>query len=145
MKKKFIIVLIALMFLTPVIKAQELNVKTLESTITDSEVKYSGTTDDGVLAVSCSLFNSNNEEIDINSNQVENDEFEGSFSIKESDTYIVKCANYDGGQIISSEIVLNLTNPSTGDSIIKYVLIGSISIIGIIAISICTKKNQSKD
>ena len=77
--KKLVTLLLAVVLLTPVVKAADL--KTLETKNDNGILKYSGTTEDGVLAVSCSLFNSKNEEIDISSNQVDNNKFEGSFIV----------------------------------------------------------------
>ena len=142
MKKKISIVLLAVMLLTPVIKASELNIKTLEAKNNNGILKYSGTTDEGVLAVSCSLFNSKKEEIDINSNQVNNNKFEGTFTITKSDTYTVKCANYEGGKIISAQEKIN--NPATGDNIIIYSTLLIVSTIGLISIKIYNKKKTSK-
>lgn len=134
MKKKLLTILLAVMLLTPVIKAAELNVKTLTATLSNKTVKYSGTTDEGVLAVSCSLFYKD-DEIDISSNQVNNNKFEGTFTVLKDDEYIVKCANYEGGKIIeakTTEKEEDKKNPSTGDNLIKYITILTISATGIV-------------
>ena len=134
MKKKLLTILLAVMLLTPVIKAAELNVKTLTATLSNKTVKYSGTTDEGVLAVSCSLFYKD-DEIDISSNQVNNNKFEGTFTVSKDDEYIVKCANYEGGKIIeakTTEKEEDKKNPSTGDNLIKYITILTISATGIV-------------
>lgn len=140
--KKLVTLLLAVVLLTPVVKAAELNVKTLEATTTNNTVKYSGTTDEGVLAVSCSLFNSNDEEVDISSNSVDNNKFEGTFTVTTNDDYTVKCANYEGGKIISSKD--NKKNPATGDNIILYGALLSVGIIGLAGIKIYNKKKTSK-
>lgn len=126
--KKLVTLLLAVVLLTPVVKAADL--KTLETKNDNGILKYSGTTEDGVLAVSCSLFNSKNEEIDISSNQVDNNKFEGSFIVKEKDTYTIKCADYEGGKIISAQE--EVKNPSTGDSLTKSLLLLTISAAGIV-------------
>jgi len=132
MKKKLLTILLAVMLLTPVIKAAELNVKTLTATLSNKTVKYSGTTDEGVLAVSCSLFYKD-DEIDISSNQVNNNKFEGTFTVSKEDKYTVKCANYEGGKIVEAKTEeTKEKNPTTGDSISKYIMILIISTLGII-------------
>ena len=128
MKKKILTLLLAVVLLTPVVKAADL--KTLEIKNDNGTLKYSGTTEDGVLAVSCSLFNSKNDEIDISSNQVNDNKFEGSFVVKEKDTYTIKCADYEGGKIISAQE--EVKNPSTGDSLTKSLLLLTISAAGIV-------------
>lgn len=128
MKKRLLTLLLAVVLLTPVVKAADL--KTLEIKNDNGTLKYSGTTEDGVLAVSCSLFNSKNDEIDISSNQVNDNKFEGSFVVKEKDTYTIKCADYEGGKIISAQE--EVKNPSTGDSLTKSLLLLTISAAGIV-------------
>ena len=138
--KKLVTLLLAVVLLTPVVKAAELNVKELTIKTEKNSIKYSGTTDEGVLAVSCSLFNSKNEEIDISSNQVNNNKFEGTFTITKGDTYTVKCANYEGGKIVTA--TEKVENPKTGDNVLKYGIILGISILGITGLTIYTKKNK---
>ena len=140
--KKIITLLLAVVLLTPVVKAAELNVKTLEIKNDNGTLKYTGTTDEGVLAVSCSLFNSKDEEVDISSNQVNNNKFEGTFTVTKGDTYTVKCANYEGGKIITA--TEKVENPKTGDNIIIYggwLLVG---ILGLAGLTIYNKKKTSK-
>ena len=142
MKKKLIL-LLAVFCLIPAVKAAELNVKTLSASNKDNTITYSGTTDEGVLAVSCSLFNSKDEEIDISSNSVDNSKFEGKFTVSKNDTYTVKCANYEGGKIISASTeAKEVKNPQTGDNIVKFLMIGAISVVGIVGLGIYIKKNS---
>lgn len=141
--KKLVTLLLAVVLLTPVVKAAELNVKELTTKTENNSIKYSGTTDAGVLAVSCSLFNSKNEEVDISSNQVNNNKFEGTFTVTKGDTYTVKCANYEGGKIVTATEKVN--NPETGDKIFKYGIILGVCALGITGIAIYTKKNKKKD
>ena len=139
MKNK-IILLISLFLIVPTVKAAELNVKTVTTEALEGKIKYTGTTDEGVLAVSCSLFKGE-EELDIASNQVNNNTFEGSFNVQ-SGTYTVKCANYEGGTIVSSQEA-KAQNPKTGDSIIKSVAILGISVAGLVGAAIVLKKNEN--
>ena len=140
--KKLVTLLLAVVLLTPVVKAAELNVKELTTKTDNGTIKYSGTTDEGVLAVSCSLFNSKNEEVDISSNQVNNNKFEGTFTVTKGDTYTVKCANYEGGKIVSA--TEEIKNPATGDNIIKYGIILGVCVLGLAGLTICTKKKKNK-
>jgi len=127
--KKLVTLLLAVVLLTPVVKAAELNVKELTTKTDNGTIKYSGTTDEGVLAVSCSLFNSKNEEVDISSNQVNNNKFEGAFTVTKGDTYTVKCANYEGGKIVTATEKVN--NPATGDNVLAYLTVLVISAAGL--------------
>ena len=139
MKNK-IILLVSLLLIVPTVKAAELNVKTVTTEALEGKIKYTGTTDEGVLAVSCSLFK-DDQEMDIASNEVNNNTFEGTFDVQ-GGTYIVKCANYEGGTIVSSEKA-DVKNPKTGDSIMKSVLILGISITGLVGAAIVLKKKNS--
>ena len=140
--KKLVTLLLAVVLLTPVVKAAELNVKELTTKTDNGTIKYSGTTDEGVLAVSCSLFNSKNEEVDISSNQVNNNKFEGTFTVTKGDTYTVKCANYEGGKIVTATEKVN--NPETGDKILKYGIILGVCVLGLTGLTIYTKKIKRK-
>ena len=128
--KKLVTLVLAVVLLTPIVKAVELNVKELTTKTDNGTIKYSGTTDEGVLAVSCSLFNSKEEEIDISSNQVNDNKFEGTFTVTKGDTYTVKCANYEGGKIVTATEKVN--NPATGDNVLTYVVVLTISTAGLL-------------
>lgn len=141
--KKLITLLLAVALLTPVVKAAELNVKELTTKTENNSIKYSGTTDEGVLAVSCSLYNSENEEIDISSNAVNNNTFEGIFTVTKEDTYTVKCANYEGGKIVTA--TEKIENPATGDKVLKYGIILGACVLGLAGLTVYTKKNKKKD
>ncbi len=68
-----------------------------------SKITYSGTTEDGVLAVSCGLYDAEDNELDFNSVGVVSNSFNGEFDAN-SDAELVRCANYDGGVIIEKSI-----------------------------------------
>ena len=141
--KKLVTLLLAVALLTPVVKAAELNVKELTTKTENNSIKYSGTTDEGVLAVSCSLYNSENEEIDISSNAVNNNTFGGIFTVTKEDTYTVKCANYEGGKIVTA--TEKIENPATGDKVLKYGIILGVCVLGLAGLTVYTKKNKKKD
>lgn len=96
-------------------------------------------------AVMCKLFNSEEDQIDILSVEVNEDKFEGSFTVTKNDTYTVYCANYDAGEIKSESIkVDDIVNPKTGDNTILYVL-GSLFALSLILIAVfCLKDNKEK-
>ena len=139
--KKIITLLLAVILLTPAVKAAELNIKELTTKTENNTIKYVGTTDEGVLAVSCSLFNSKNEEIDISSNAVDNNKFEGTFTVTKGDTYTVKCANYEGGKIITA--TEKVENPATGDKVLKYGIILGICVLGLAGLTINKKTKEN--
>ena len=139
--KKLITLLLAVVLITPTIKAAELNIKELTTKTENNSIKYSGTTEEGVLAVSCSLFNSKNEEIDISSNAVNSNKFEGTFTVTKGDTYTVKCANYEGGKIITA--TEKVENPATGDKVLKYGIILGICVLGIAGLKINKKLKEN--
>lgn len=81
------------------------NVLTLEAEqdADSGEISFSGTTDQGVFAVSCILSNASGEEVFFGSAPVDSAAFDGTFTMP-VDNYILKCANYDGGDWISATI-----------------------------------------
>lgn len=86
--------------------AASLDVLTVESERQAGEVLFSGTADTGVLAVTCSLINVGGDEAMLNSVEVESGEFSGTFAVSASDSFAsVMCANYDGGAIVTAEVV----------------------------------------
>ena len=70
-----------------------------------TSIEFSGTTDDGVLAVTCSLVDGAGKEAAINSVAVNEAEFIGEFEVSTDTEYTaVKCANYDGGAYVVAEL-----------------------------------------
>ena len=80
------------------------DVLTVVATKNASAVSFSGTTEDGVLAVSCSLKDSAGAEIDFNSVMVSGNRFSGDFSSNIANAKTVVCANYDSGRLVSATI-----------------------------------------
>ena len=142
--------LIALAFLTaPLVfsadafAAATYDVLTVEASQASGVVSFSGTTETGVLAVSCSLNSKDGEELDFTSTAVSDDKFSGSFEIEEGD-YDVKCANYDGGRIVvasvGEEVDSKENSPETGaftaESTASAVKVASFSGLALLALGI---------
>lgn len=134
MKKISLFIFIMLLLIPFSVLAEELpSVKTLTAKANKSTINFNGTIEDGSHAVMCKLFNEKNEEIDLLSAAVDEEEFNGSFENVSNGTYNVACANYEGGKIEKTEVLVKgSSNPKTGDSILKYIVEFLISIIGII-------------
>ena len=112
--KKYILVLLTLFLLSPlVVFAIDPNDKTLEAGSDGATITYNGTTEGGSVAVMCKLYDSESEEIDLFSTAVDNNEFSGEFIVKESGEYTVSCANYEGGNIISDNVSVDITKKYT--------------------------------
>ena len=89
------------------------NVLTVTAEQTGATVSFSGTTDAGVLAVTCELLDEDNNEKAINSVAVEDAKFGGSFTLGENDDVnTIRCANYSGGEIVTSEIMVVIDDES---------------------------------
>ena len=142
--KKYMIMLLLTVFIIPIsVKAAATyNVLTLEGSQANNKISYSGTTEEGVYAVSCSLINSDNKEIDFKSSSVSDKKFSDTFDAEEGN-YTIKCANYDGGTYVTTIVIKGTTsnnatdtkttsNPTTLDDILKYViiLVGAIVVLG---------------
>ena len=82
-----------------------------EQDSTSGQITYTGTTADGITAVSCALTASDGEEIDFRSVGVTTEEntktFSGDFGVREIDSYTISCADYNGGTIKTVEITSN--------------------------------------
>ena len=134
MKKKSLIIAIITMFVLPfTVFAATSSVKTLDAVSTDTGIRFNGTTDSGILAVSCSLYDKDDNDLDFVSVQVEDNKFDGKFTVANG-KYTIKCANYEGGAILEKKIQVNAstTAPATGDNIILYVLLFGISLTAIV-------------
>ena len=105
-KERILSSLLLSLLVVPVmtVSAVTKDVKTVEAEYVNGSVIYSGTTDAGVVSVSCGLYDKNNKEVDFKSSAVDKQEFADSFDIKE-DEYTIKCANYSGGSIVSSKVM----------------------------------------
>lgn len=138
--KRYIIVLLLTIFIIPISvnAAATYDVLTVTGSQANNKVSYSGTTEDGVYAVSCSLLNSKGDEVDFKSSSVSDKKFSDTFDASEDD-YTIKCANYDGGKYVTAEVKKSESakteekNPTTGDNVINYVIIlsGCITLLGI--------------
>ena len=108
MKKSYLIIF-ALLLVIPFSVFAETTPKVLTVTAENSSstINYTGTTEDGVYAVMCKLFNSSDEEIDMLSSSVDNNTFSGTFANVSEGTYNVGCARYEGGDVKRVEVIIN--------------------------------------
>ena len=136
MKKNcLVLILIISLFLPFVVKAKELNVKTLDASFNDNKLVVKGTVDDGVLAVAIMVYDSDEKEVIkfVTSDVDEDNSFEDNIDIAEDGTYVVKVANYDGGEYKSVNVTVSslvkkdsankISNPKTLDNIASYVIL----------------------
>ena len=130
--------LLALLLIVPFFaSAAELEVETLEASVSGSKISYSGTMQDGSLATTCKLLNSDNVEIDKLSTQVDSKKFEGDFTVASNGEYTVECADFDGGNYKSVKVTVSevaeaatSSNPGTGDIVMVYVGLLAFGILG---------------
>ena len=129
MKKLLGFILILFVVLTP--KVFALDVKTAEATIdSDGMITVKGTTPSEMMAVSINIYAEDGTTlVAVRSTQVNDDdtfEFGEKFEAKK---YIVKVADYEGGNTIDIVVEPPTNNVKTGDNIMTYVvlLITSIS------------------
>lgn len=152
MKNGFNILLVLALFIVPfayVNAATSSNVLTVEATQANGEISYTGTTEDGVVAVSCILLDSNNNEVDFVSSSVYNKAFSDKF-VAEEGNYTIKCANYNGGSFVTDTVTTNKTTkvekaPKTLDSVSFYVIALVISVIALLVIALFVKKKHLKN
>ena len=141
--------LLLMLFMLPLsVNAASINVKTLSVSVEDKIIKYSGEMEDGSVAVMCKLYNGE-EEIDYLSSAVDSNKFEGKFTVTSDGTYKVACANYEGGEFKSIDVVVKEetteeekqeVTPNTLDNILNIVAIASASLATLIGLSFYIKK-----
>jgi len=139
--KKLSIFLVSILLLIPFTVSALPKVESLDAKVSKNEITYNGTMEDGSTAVMCKLYDSKSNEIDLLSTQVDDNKFEGSFTVNTKGDYKVSCANYEGGEILEKTVsVTDVKNPKTGDNIIMYVSLGVIALLGIGFIAFRLKK-----
>lgn len=164
--KKISLFIIGLLFVFPVVvfADNEPNVDTVTASVNGSTISYSGTVVNGSTAVTCILYNSNNQDVDRLSSAVENNTFSGSIVAPSNGEYELRCAHYEGGTIKKASVEVNDPNnnnnnnnnnennnnnngttsngkegsttktPNTGDNVNKYVGIFIGGIVGVIVL-----------
>ena len=145
--KKISLLVLTILLLIPftVFAAATPRVLTVDAEADGSTINYKGTTEDGVYAVMCKLYDSSDNEVDLLSSSVDNKKFEGSFSNVAAGTYTVSCARYEGGDIVSDDVTIAgalATNPKTSDNILTYVLILLASLAGVVLGTLYIRKTK---
>ena len=104
--KKLKLFILTLLLILPfsVLAISYPKVLTLTAEVDGNKINYSGTIETGSHAVMCKLYNSQDEEIDKLSVAVNNFEFEGMFTTTTTGNYKVACANYEGGEIKTTNV-----------------------------------------
>lgn len=104
--KKLKLFILTLLLILPfsVLAISYPKVLTLTAEVDGNKINYSGTIENGSHAVMCKLYNSQDEEIDKLSVAVNNFEFEGMFTTTTTGNYKVACANYEGGEIKTTNV-----------------------------------------
>ena len=141
--KKILISIITLLVVAPLLRvsaAVTYNVKTVEASITNDIMTVSGTTEHGVLAVAILVYDENEENLItmITTAVTESDTYTDTINIEDGN-YVVKAANYDGGEYKVTKTIKGVTTtttpattvtttvkaneiiPKTSDNIILYV------------------------
>ena len=141
--------LLLMLFILPLsVSAASVNVKSLDATTEGKTIKYNGEMEDGSVAVMCKLYNGE-EEIDYLSSAVDSNRFEGSFTVTSDGTYKVACANYEGGEFKSTDVVVKEetteeenkeSTPNTYDNILSIVAIAGISLATLVGITLYIRK-----
>ena len=141
--KKIIGLLIVLLTIVITPKVLAANVLTVDASESETGViTVKGTTEEAVMAVAINIYEKDGTTfITQRSVQVNDDnkfDFTETFEAKK---YVIKVADYTGGNIISKTVSPNNENtPNTSDSIVSYIIIGVLSIISLTGIAIYRKR-----
>lgn len=96
-------IIIALMILIPKVQAKTIN--TLNVTESNGKINVSGTTEDGVLAVAIMVYDSTESNlITMQTTSVGSDNNYSDTITIASGTYVIKVADYDGGEYITKKV-----------------------------------------
>ncbi|MBR3329117.1 hypothetical protein IKG29_01125 [Candidatus Saccharibacteria bacterium] len=132
---------------------------------TTGEITFSGTTDEGVIAVSCSLTDKTGEEVFFGSTEVDAATFQGTF-VMPVDGYSLSCANYDGGdwvsitigdfnedeELVEEEEEEESNSPDTGEltneegasaAVLPLITFASVMLVILVAGVVITKRNKT--
>lgn len=139
--KKIILFIVATFLLLPFTVNATTNITNLSANYSNRSVKITGDTSDSILAVAVVLYDSTGTNIlrmvtDSVSSNTFNTKIDN-IDLDVESTYIVKVANYDGGNYYetSFKVVNNaetIENPQTEDTLISSIVIGGLSILGIV-------------
>ena len=143
--KKLLSILILVLFVVLSPKALAAEGKVLTADATEDKtgvITVKGTTEDSVIAVSVSVYDENGEFIKVVHGQVNDDNTYLVTIEMEAKKYIVRTANYDGGEYVEKTVEPSNSNVKTGDSIYNYVIMGIVSVIGIVGASLFIYKKS---
>lgn len=147
--KKISLFIVSILLIIPfTVSAAEYKVVELNASSENTTIKYDGIMEAGSTAVMCKLYDSSSNELDYFSSAVDNTKFNGTFTAPKDGKYIVKCANYEGGDLKEATVTVGSTtsksskNPKTGDNILLYTSLMIISLLGISIISFRLRKNK---
>lgn len=142
--KKLLLVIVAILSFAFIscVSAADLKVKTLEASMDGTKITATGTTDENMLAVSVIVYDeAGTTFIKMESGQVDNGKYNVTIDgFEAGKKYTVRVANYDGGDFLEQKVPDGTKTPDTGDNIIAYIVLGSLSVISLIGIVLYRKK-----
>lgn len=142
--KKLLLVIVAMLSLTFAgrVSAAELNVKTLEASMDGTKITAKGITDEEMLAVSVIVYDeAGTTFIKMESGQVDNGKYNVTIGgFEDGKKYTVRVANYDGGDFLEQKVPDGTNTPDTGDNLVSFIILGSLSVISIIGIVVFQKR-----
>ena len=147
--KKISLFIVSILLIIPfTVSAAEYKVVELNASSENTTIKYDGTMEAGSTAVMCKLYDSSSNELDYFSSAVDNTKFNGTFTAPKDGEYIVKCANYEGGDLKEATVTVGSTtsktskNPKTGDNILTFASLMIISLVGLGVVTFKLKENK---
>ena len=153
--KKIILFIVTTFLVLPFTVNASTDITNLSASYSNNSVTITGDTSDSILAVAVILYDSTGTSIlRMVTDSVSNDSFStkiDSINLEAGSTYIVKVANYDGGNYyetsfkVADKTTTTTTiedNPQTSDEIMGSILLGSISLIGLIGSGLYIKKKR---
>lgn len=155
----FIMMAVVLMMIIPsnkTLAATAPKVLTIEASQNSGAINASGTTEAGVLAVAVTVYSEDGSKVvtmkttDVN----DNNEYSSSIEVPNGN-YIVRAANYDGGEFVETKLTVDTAkeensdsskkgSPKAGDMFIVYGGIIAVAAIALIAVLVIKNKKNNK-
>lgn len=142
-------IFVALLICVPLVGVKAEAIRTLNVSESNGQITVSGTTNDGILAVAIQVYDSTGSTLlNMKTTSVSGTNTYSDTISMQSGTYVIRVANYAGGDFISKTVKENTTtsevidNPKTFDSLLYSIILGIISVGSIITCVYILKKTN---
>ena len=147
--KKYLLIIVTILSVVLIGKVSAANIQdeepkvlTLDASMDGTKITAKGTTSETMLAVTVLVYDETGKTfIKMASGQVDDAKYEVSIDgFEDGKKYIVRVSNYDGGDFLEQLVPDEEKTPDTSDNVYSYIIIGTISVISLLGITIYRKR-----